>query len=562
MNQLGTTRCGSTEFRWGERTYVMGVVNVSPDSFSGDGIIDPEVALAQAHRFVSEGADILDVGGESTRPGAAPADRCRQLPHLPHRLQVEGDDVRAGPAEGQEAGTQACRRPETVEKREVGRTCAEVEALGPGLGGQYAEVLLPGAFDPGFGRIRIGPQQFQIGFEQRELVIELAGDFAQRVLGFHQQAEGADFLADRQVVASLGRLDVGNRDQAHLEALRGLLQLAPDGALLGFGELQVILGVQHIEVALGHLHHQFLLGSGILGFGARDFAVGLLELNPAVVAEQRLDQIEAGDLAGDVIDRLEKVLHRACVVILLVEEFLQRLPDRLAKRFSGKFAARRPDGAGGFGHLPGAETPVETGEDLAPGEIGYGIGQRARLRRDLDERAVAVAELGIEQELDDYLNQLRVDPSVVEPFYTRIQGYITRPGDPNRTVSDEVRDLPSGVHDVQTAEGIYKTAIRKEDDLWAFLIYDVSENQRIKRLLVFLLVGVVALFSVFSFMLGASASKRVMKPVTDLAARLDTLSEEGKPERLSQHFADDEVQLCTLLSVKTGGCNRDCSVNG
>lgn len=72
MNQLGTTRCGSTEFRWGERTYVMGVVNVSPDSFSGDGIIDPEVALAQAHRFVSEGADILDVGGESTRPGSSP----------------------------------------------------------------------------------------------------------------------------------------------------------------------------------------------------------------------------------------------------------------------------------------------------------------------------------------------------------------------------------------------------------------------------------------------------------------------------------------------------------
>ncbi len=154
----------------------------------------------------------------------------------------------------------------------------------------------------------------------------------------------------------------------------------------------------------------------------------------------------------------------------------------------------------------------------------------------------------IEQELDDYLNQLRVDPSVVEPFYTRIQGYITRPGDPNRTVSDEVRDLPPGVHDVQTAEGIYKAAIRKEDDLWAFLIYDVSENQRIKRLLVFLLVGVVALFSIFSFMLGASASRRVMKPVTDLAARLDTLSEEGKPESLSRHFADDEVgQLADAL---------------
>lgn len=72
MDQLGTTRCGGTEFRWGERTYVMGIINVSPDSFSGDGIIDREVALTQAQRFVSEGADILDVGGESTRPGSLP----------------------------------------------------------------------------------------------------------------------------------------------------------------------------------------------------------------------------------------------------------------------------------------------------------------------------------------------------------------------------------------------------------------------------------------------------------------------------------------------------------
>jgi len=67
------TRCGGVEFRWGERTYVMGVLNVTPDSFSGDGVGDDiEAALAQARRLASEGADIIDVGGESTRPGSAP----------------------------------------------------------------------------------------------------------------------------------------------------------------------------------------------------------------------------------------------------------------------------------------------------------------------------------------------------------------------------------------------------------------------------------------------------------------------------------------------------------
>jgi len=72
MNHFGITRCGNTEFRWGERTYVMGIINLSPDSFSGDGVTNVEAAVAQAQRFVSEGADVLDIGGESTRPGSAP----------------------------------------------------------------------------------------------------------------------------------------------------------------------------------------------------------------------------------------------------------------------------------------------------------------------------------------------------------------------------------------------------------------------------------------------------------------------------------------------------------
>ena len=73
VKNLPSTRWGSTEFHWGERTYVMGVVNLSPDSFSGDGIGDDvEVAIAQARRMVEEGADVIDVGGESTRPGTEP----------------------------------------------------------------------------------------------------------------------------------------------------------------------------------------------------------------------------------------------------------------------------------------------------------------------------------------------------------------------------------------------------------------------------------------------------------------------------------------------------------
>ncbi|MEX2238108.1 MAG: dihydropteroate synthase [Dehalococcoidia bacterium] len=56
-------------FAWGERTYVIGIINVTPDSFSGDGVTSVEAAVRQGVEMAAAGADMLDVGGESTRPG-------------------------------------------------------------------------------------------------------------------------------------------------------------------------------------------------------------------------------------------------------------------------------------------------------------------------------------------------------------------------------------------------------------------------------------------------------------------------------------------------------------
>jgi dihydropteroate synthase len=85
---------GNRTLKWGERTYVMGILNITPDSFSGDGLLSAppsakskgnkkgakgvargvtvEAALAQARNILAAGADILDIGGESTRPGSRP----------------------------------------------------------------------------------------------------------------------------------------------------------------------------------------------------------------------------------------------------------------------------------------------------------------------------------------------------------------------------------------------------------------------------------------------------------------------------------------------------------
>ena len=85
---------------FGARTFVMGIINLTPDSFSGDGLLgDGEwvaVALDQARRFVAAGADILDIGGESTRPGAqqvtADEEIARIVPVI-HALAVADLDV-------------------------------------------------------------------------------------------------------------------------------------------------------------------------------------------------------------------------------------------------------------------------------------------------------------------------------------------------------------------------------------------------------------------------------------------------------------------------------------
>ena len=73
----GPLAIGPRTFAWGSRTFVMGILNVTPDSFSGDGLIaaggDPVgAAVTLARSMVAEGADLLDVGGESSRPGHTP----------------------------------------------------------------------------------------------------------------------------------------------------------------------------------------------------------------------------------------------------------------------------------------------------------------------------------------------------------------------------------------------------------------------------------------------------------------------------------------------------------
>lgn len=73
-------KIGNKEFKLGEKTYVMGILNVTPDSFSDGGDFDNiENALNHARKMINEGVDIIDVGGESTRPTHTPVDEIEEL---------------------------------------------------------------------------------------------------------------------------------------------------------------------------------------------------------------------------------------------------------------------------------------------------------------------------------------------------------------------------------------------------------------------------------------------------------------------------------------------------
>src|SRR5580700_4713470 len=82
---------------------VMGIVNVTPDSFSDGGLfLDADAALAHARELIGEGADIVDVGGESTRPGAEPVSAVEELRRVLPVVEGIGASGRAG---GEPGGT-------------------------------------------------------------------------------------------------------------------------------------------------------------------------------------------------------------------------------------------------------------------------------------------------------------------------------------------------------------------------------------------------------------------------------------------------------------------------
>ncbi len=216
-------QCGGQRVLLGERTLVMGILNVTPDSFSDGGLYtDPGRAVEHALEMVEAGADIIDVGGESTRPGAEP-------------VPAEEERRRVVPV------IRALRRQSDVlisvdsYKAEVARAAVEAGAdivndiSGLGFDEEMPQLLATSGVGLVLMHIKGTPRTMQRNPVYRDVIGEISGYFAERLA----KAEEAG-ISREQVVLDPG-IGFGKQLVHNLEILRRLKEFCRLGRPLLVG---------------------------------------------------------------------------------------------------------------------------------------------------------------------------------------------------------------------------------------------------------------------------------------------------------------------------------------
>jgi signal transduction histidine kinase len=172
------------------------------------------------------------------------------------------------------------------------------------------------------------------------------------------------------------------------------------------------------------------------------------------------------------------------------------------------------------------------------------------MREWLEEELI---ESTLQREVDNFVDFKRVNPDPDAPFTfsTDIRATIvSRARFAN--VPFAWREYGTGVYEIEEDRDgrprTYKLAVRKTDDFWGFLQYDITEQRRTRNALVWALVAAVLGFALLSVAIAFGLSRRVLRPVTDLAERVARAERRDRPEPLAPHFLEDEVgQLAAAL---------------
>lgn len=217
---LRTLRCGRFELEL-SRPLVMGIVNTTPDSFSDGGrYLAADAAISHARRLVDDGADILDIGGESTRPGSAPVGEAEEIGRVLPVLEALRD----------------CGRPLSVDTRHAGVMRAVLDA-GADMINDVAGFRAPGALEAVSGgtaglcvmHMLGDPSTMQQAPVYRDVVAEVAAFLQDRV-----SALLARGVARERILLDPG-IGFGKNLEHNLSLLRGLSGLAELGFPLLLG---------------------------------------------------------------------------------------------------------------------------------------------------------------------------------------------------------------------------------------------------------------------------------------------------------------------------------------
>ncbi len=259
-----------------KRTLVMGIVNATPDSFSDGGAYDP---LARALQLAEEGADILDIGGESTRPGAAP---------------VEAADERRRTEPVIRELARRTRLPLSIDTRKAAVAAAALDA-----GAEIVNDVSGLAHDPGLGRAAAGAalclmhmRGTPADMQSRAVYSDVMGEVQQELIEALQRARAAGIAEERIAVdPGLGFAKTGEHNLTLLRRLRELAQLGRP--LLAGASRKAFLGT-----ATGKQAPDRLLGSVAAAVLAASNGAAIVRVHDVAATREALAVADAVRASG------------------------------------------------------------------------------------------------------------------------------------------------------------------------------------------------------------------------------------------------------------------------
>mgnify|MGYP001627763891 CR=1 FL=1 len=157
-------------------------------------------------------------------------------------------------------------------------------------------------------------------------------------------------------------------------------------------------------------------------------------------------------------------------------------------------------------------------------------------------------EQTIQQDLDGYMGQLAANPQDVlgQPLSSNVQGVITTPDNFHTDLPLAYKDLEDGTHILTEDTKTFIVAVNKKNQVegqpvWGYIKYDISHMKQNNHMLWIIFGGMLVIFLILAYLLAIYVSKKALKPLSKLAAKLEHLSADTHLEPLAPYFTEDEV---------------------